>query len=209
MKTIICSDTHIGYENTNYDKLNEFFEIVNSEAATLVLAGDIFDCWRMPWAQIKSEHATEVRALERLSYKIDIEYVLGNHDYMMKQTRFPCINFHRRLFEFDCYHVEHGDRFDIMQRRFGTLMNLIIQLYPPWYQLFLKSPSEVPAIEDLVSVLPMHFEAARYSKMIGKTMIIGHSHHPQTFENVLDCGDFIDSCSYVCIEDGTHTIERV
>ena len=208
MKTIVCSDLHIGYEKSNYVKMKEFFEIAESEADMVIFNGDIFDCWRMPWKQIVSEHSDEIRSIEKLCKNVDVVYVLGNHDFSMKRKMLHNIRFFRNSFEFEGYHVEHGHRFDVIHRRFGSIINFIIWIYPPLYQTFLKSPSEIN-VTEYSHKLPMHTEAIKFANTIGKCVIVGHSHNPNMFENLVDCGDMTSHCTYVLIENGEHSIEWI
>jgi hypothetical protein len=53
MKIYCASDLHIGYENANYPKIEEFFDIVKDNADELILCGDVFDLWRCPFELIK------------------------------------------------------------------------------------------------------------------------------------------------------------
>jgi len=52
MKIYCASDMHIGYERTNYPKIEEFFNIAREDADELILCGDIFDLWRYPYDKI-------------------------------------------------------------------------------------------------------------------------------------------------------------
>jgi len=40
---------------------------------------------------------------------------------------------------------------------------------------------------------------------------MGHTHHPGVFMDgmVIDCGDFVDSCTYVQIDENETTIKNI
>jgi UDP-2,3-diacylglucosamine pyrophosphatase LpxH len=59
MKIYCASDFHIGYKNSNYTKIKEFFELVIENADELVLCGDVFDLWRCPVELIKNPGTDE------------------------------------------------------------------------------------------------------------------------------------------------------
>lgn len=70
MKIYCASDLHIGYEQANHQKIEEFFNIVKENADELILCGDVFDLWRCPFDIIKKERRSTYKALISVSKEV-------------------------------------------------------------------------------------------------------------------------------------------
>ena len=78
---IILSDIHLGSENCQAKALTQFLEEVLAgrwPTARLILNGDVFDS--IDFRRLKKSHWKVLSLLRKLSDKIDIIWLVGNHD---------------------------------------------------------------------------------------------------------------------------------
>jgi len=82
-KTLFISDTHLGTRNSQADKLLKF--LVDNEFEKIYLVGDIIDMIAMKkkfyW---KKNHNNVIQKLLKLSKKIEVIYIVGNHDIFLE-----------------------------------------------------------------------------------------------------------------------------
>lgn len=211
-KTYVVSDMHIGYEKVNYDKIWKFFEIAGDDADKIILNGDILDLWRMSYEQIKMLDGDLLQAINMTALEVPMIWIRGNHDWRVPQKEFPNIYFWTS-YDSGGVHYEHGHRFDLEQRKCGGLWDWIVAFYPPLYQRFFRSPSEIVKVEDAPYWFDMHDEAMKYAVKHQVNVVVGHSHSPQIKRDgltfVADTGDWIDSCSYLVVEGGEVELFRI
>lgn len=204
---IYCaSDLHIGYENTRYDKINEFLDVVENKASELILVGDTFDLWRSNWLQILSKHKDIIVKIADISLNIPVIIIRGNHDYNLSLEFFKNIKHNINIvnkLEFDDKIFIHGWQFDLLQRFGSIFYKQIFEYFPFLYQIFFRKPSEILSINDYESELvkKIRKETIEFSNKNNKIIIMGHTHVPLISDKIIDCGDFVDSCSYITIGD--------
>ena len=78
---IIISDTHLGSENCEAKQLTRFLEeVLDGERPThkLILNGDVFDS--IDFRRLKKNHWKVLSLLRKLSDRIEILWINGNHD---------------------------------------------------------------------------------------------------------------------------------
>jgi UDP-2,3-diacylglucosamine pyrophosphatase LpxH len=78
---VIISDTHLGSENCQARQLTRFLEgILDGETPTqrLILNGDVFDS--IDFRRLKKHHWKVLSLLRKLSDRIEISWINGNHD---------------------------------------------------------------------------------------------------------------------------------
>jgi UDP-2,3-diacylglucosamine pyrophosphatase LpxH len=78
---IIISDLHLGSDNCQAKSLCRFLESIgNNELATarLILNGDVFDSF--DFRRLKKSHWKVLSLIRKLSDRIEIVWLLGNHD---------------------------------------------------------------------------------------------------------------------------------
>ena len=214
MKTFCASDLHLGYERTNYDKICKFLDLAKSKSDELILCGDTFDLWRYPVAKIDKTTMVgfkeALNSLKETSKEISVKIIPGNHDYnldkvwdknLRKEYNVEIINrFQRGNI---CY--LHGWEFDVKQRLGSFAYGWLVESFPYIYQKWFKKPSQMGLTKnDLAHDISerIHNEAEKYAiKHNFKYVVMGHTHIPTIFNHVIDCGDFIDSCSYIIIEN--------
>ncbi len=218
MKIYCASDLHIGYEGAHYPKIEEFFELVMDKADKLILCGDILDLWRCPIEKIKKEKKPKnaFNALQAVAEEVPTTYIWGNHDYQvedkLKKKEFKIKAKITDDFVLDNIYYCHGWRFDVQQRFAHFLYGWLVTNFPYLYQIFFKSPYELKEEEEEYSELSkkIHKEAKDFIKKNQVDyLIMGHTHDPYGKGKLFDCGDMVDSLSYVIVENGKPRRERL
>ncbi len=199
MKIYCASDLHIGYEQANYPKIEKFFDIVKEKADELILCGDVLDLWRCDFKTIKKERKSTYKALLSVAREVPTTIIWGNHDYeLWKKVRLPM-----RItddFVSDNIFFCHGWRFDVEQRFGNFLYGSLIEKFPYLYQKLFKKPSEITKEENKYNALSqkVHENAKKLMQKLELTyLVMGHTHDPLEDGKLFDCGDMIDSLSYV------------
>ena len=213
MKQICASDMHLGYEHTNYNKVCKLFDIAESKCDELILCGDIFDLWRYPVAEIDKTTMVGFKdclnSLKETANEIPIKIVPGNHDYNLQNVwkdlrKDYNVEITDSFYQGDIYFT-HGWEFDIRQRLGSFAYAWLLTSFPYIYQKYFKKPVQMGIIKDDIPYdmsEKIHAEAERFAvKNNLKYVVMGHTHIPTILNHVVDCGDFIDSCSYIIIEN--------
>jgi UDP-2,3-diacylglucosamine pyrophosphatase LpxH len=81
LDAIILSDIHLGSSNCQAKNLSRFLEKVADEeiaTARLILNGDVFDS--IDFRRLKKSHWKVLSLIRKLSNRIDITWISGNHD---------------------------------------------------------------------------------------------------------------------------------
>ena len=205
MKIYCASDFHIGYERSNYLKIEKFLNQVKDNADRLILCGDIFDLWRStPEILINQEPYKSIyELLVSIGNIIPTTIVFGNHDYnLYKQLDLGCINVSDDFIENSIYYT-HGWRFDIKQKLGSYFYYWIVKYFPHLYQKYFKKPTEIiDKEEQIYNEDRIYNEVIKfYNKNNYKYIIMGHTHNPIIINDKIgDCGDFVDSCSFITID---------
>ena len=115
--SIFVADSHFNKKNR---ELFTFLEKVESKeivTSQLFLMGDIFDFISGESRYFVQQNSVVINLLNKLSQKLEIIYLEGNHDYNLK-TLFPNINVIKRenqpllaKFEQKTVSISHGDNF--------------------------------------------------------------------------------------------------
>ena len=213
MRQICASDLHLGYEKSNYNKVCNLFNIAESSADELILCGDSFDLWRYPVDKIDKTtmigFKEALAALKETSWEIPITIIPGNHDYNLKNVWKKLhenynVEIRNSYYQGNIYYT-HGWEFDVQQRFGSFLYSFLVTSFPYIYQQFFKKPSQmgVPKNDQAYDMSDkVHAEADKFAiKKNIKYVVMGHTHIPTIFSHVVDCGDFVDSCSYIEIND--------
>jgi len=218
--TIYCaSDLHIGYERTNYEKILSFFDIVEDQADELILCGDIFDLWRYPYPKIlntvKPDFNNVMSHLKQTAAKVPTTIIPGNHDYNLLTLWENYNEYNVSItdpFEKEGIYFCHGWKFDIMQRFGSFFYRWLVFKFPSIYQRFFKKPSQVVSKYDKPDSgsIRTHNEANQYVLNNNlKYVVMGHTHIPVIQDHIIDCGDFVDSCSYIILTDGVPELNYI
>jgi UDP-2,3-diacylglucosamine pyrophosphatase LpxH len=78
MKTIIISDLHLGSDVCRARELEQFLDHIEKRCDRLILNGDVFDS--INFRRLKKHHWNVLSLLRKVSDKIDVIWVCGNHD---------------------------------------------------------------------------------------------------------------------------------
>jgi len=84
MSAIIAfSDVHLGYDQTDYENFVEFLNGLQKrdDLSDVVIVGDFVDLWRRDIVGLEFTLSRYVEELKRLQNKVDLHYVIGNHDF--------------------------------------------------------------------------------------------------------------------------------
>ena len=211
MKIYVASDFHIGSEFTNYKKIREFLNLVKQDGDKLILVGDIFDLWKCTPEIIKDcePYKSTYELLLDVAKIVPTHIVKGNHDYLLnKKLNLPNIEITNDFVKDNIYYI-HGWQFDIKQKFGSFAYGWLINYFPFLYQLLFKKPSEIIDIEEKnTSDMGIYKEIKKFiNKNDYKVIIIGHTHNPIIInKEIYDCGDFIDSCSYIIIDGDSNPV---
>jgi len=212
MKIYCASDFHIGFNNTNYPKIQEFLELVKKDADELVLCGDIFDLWRCPVDRILNRDPMKTAYETLLSTIKDIPTTIiwGNHDYnLWKKMALP-VKVTDSFFSNNIYFC-HGWEFDIRQKVGQVFYGSIVRS-PRLCKTIFKAPFKlkIMEIEHRRHSKKTHEKAQEFIKNQGfNYMIMGHTHVPISEDRLFDCGDMIDHFTYVVIKNGKPTLKKL
>ena len=203
----------MGHEKANYDKIYELLELAEIKSDELVLCGDTFDLWRYPVTEIDETIMPEFKKcldkLKEAAKEIPIKIIPGNHDYNLQNAwkdlqKDYNVEISDNFYRGDIYFT-HGWQFDVRQRRFSFAYSWLVTQFPYLYQRYFKKPAQM-GIKKRDKPYEMsdkvHIEAENFAlKNNLKYVVLGHTHIPTICNHIIDCGDFIDSCSYIELDN--------
>lgn len=223
-RSVFISDLHLGSKHCNSKALLEFLD--NIQTDTLFLVGDIVDVWRLKkkwyWPKI---HNQILRKILKISDKIEVVYITGNHDEIFRS--FPNVRIgkitvkHRYTYQGlngKRYLVLHGDLFDnLMRTKTGRV---VMHLGDIAYDTLIYFNKIVNTLRSLLGIQPWSLskylkrkaklaanyigefekEMASYCKRKGYDGVIcGHIHHAEITEyngiEYMNDGDWCESCT--------------
>ena len=126
---LVLSDIHLGTVGCHAAELLHYLKSV--QPGTLVLNGDIIDCWQFTrWYWPKAHMKVVKRILKFLSQGVPVYYVTGNHDDMLRKFAeqdlgdFHLVN--KAVLDLDGKRawVFHGDIFDVVNTHSRWLARL-------------------------------------------------------------------------------------
>ncbi|MDD3039629.1 metallophosphoesterase [Bacteroides sp.] len=201
MKIVAASDLHIGYEGTNYANIHRLLDYTVANADKLILCGDIFDFWRCSLDDIRKYAPTfsVYNKLVEISNQMDVVIIKGNHDSTLNDSVFNI----SKPFEFQGIYYTHGWEFDVEQCIGSPFFNFITEYFPNIYKKFFKTPFEVQAKSDVYNtqIKAIDMVAKRYAEQYDY-LVMGHTHYPEIDGKLVNCGDLVDSSTYIEINDG-------
>ena len=219
MKIYCASDMHIGYEYSNHLKIKEFFNIAKENADGLILCGDTFDLWRYPYHKIlntiKPDFEDVMSHLKQTAAEVPTTIIPGNHDYNLMKLWKDYGEYNVSIvdpFEKEGIYFCHGWKFDMMQRLGSIAYRWLVYRFPSIYQRFFKKPSQVlsPNDEPYSLSIEIHTEAEKYAQKHNLIhVVMGHTHIPIIKDPIIDCGDFVDSASYVILDNGVPELKYI
>lgn len=224
-RSVFISDVHLGTPGCKADALVEFLDQV--EFSYLFIVGDFIDFWRMQakGAHWPHSHSKVIRKLIKLSKKVDIIYVPGNHDELFRhigEVNIGFIEIREQAVHYLAGRqkvlVMHGDRFDhiichqkwlakVGSRAYEYLIRLNI-LYNRARSLFglrywslaqylkLKSKKALRVIDNFEEAVTTYAQSEGFDQVV-----CGHIHNPEVKEKngvvYANCGDWVENCSAV------------
>lgn len=228
-QAIIVSDLHLGTKDCKAEEFIDFLEKHPTEL--LILNGDIVDGWALNrGAKWKKQHTKVISKLLKLSNKIQIIWIRGNHDEFLQEfmgNHFGGIQI-REDYVLDIrntaesYYIFHGDVIDIFITKYKWLskigaigydfalwLNRWYNKYRIWRKLPYQSISQkiksgVKAATNYVN----DFEVTALSMAIKKGchgVMCGHIHQPEdrmiNGKRYLNSGDWVENMTAICVED--------
>jgi predicted phosphodiesterase len=151
-------------------------------------------------------------ALIATAKEVPTTIIWGNHDYKLwKKVKIP-VRVTDSFVSNNIYYC-HGWRFDLRQRVGHLLYDRLIDQSPHLYQRIFKTPFQLKNREDEYSLhsRKIHEKAREFIEEEEiDYLIMGHTHYPIGNDGKLfDCGDMIDSLTYVIIENGKPKLEKM
>ena len=219
MKIFCASDLHIGYEHSKHDKILSFFDIVEQHADELILCGDIFDLWRYPYHKmlntVKPQFKEVMSHLKQTAAEVPTTIIPGNHDYNLMKLWKNHGEYNVIIadpFTKENIYFCHCWNFDIIQRFGSFSYRWLVFKFPSIYQRFFKKPSQLLSPKDEINplIIAINKEANQYALNHNLNYVVmGHTHIPVIQDHLIDCGDFVDSASYVILNDGVPELKYI
>lgn len=205
VKTAIISDAHVGSFATDHGKLFTFLD--NLHCDSLILAGDFFDLWECSPKCIRKNYSNFIDVINKLSQKMKVVYVLGNHDANYEDdkllqnvpvvTRCEFLSGDRRVM------VIHGHEYDTLFWR--MTMYPICSLNSFMHDLFGTNFQATHSPDSNPVKRLRRLACEEYSGC--QIVIAGHVHCPEKTQvgatEYFNCGDWKVHDTYVIVEDGT------
>jgi UDP-2,3-diacylglucosamine pyrophosphatase LpxH len=222
MKTLVISDIHIGSKGC---KTEEILELLKDESYDrYILVGDIIDGWLfVKYKKFTYQHARVIRRLLKLSKNKEIIWISGNHDeFLRKYTPIELGNIKvvDEFIENGVWYC-HGDKYDgiVKMHWLGVLGSLGYDLaivIDRFLKRFNKKTSLSKYLKDNVKaavsfMVDFENEMVRQAKKRKcETVVCGHIHTPKDIVidevRYLNCGDWVENCSYIILEKGKFTL---
>jgi len=185
-KIIVISDIHLGSDTCKSKELLNFLSIIQPEY--LILNGDVFD--DLKFNRLKSSHWKVLGKIRKLSKKLKLIWIRGNHDTLSSETLSHLLgidvkdSFLLKLENLKIY-FSHGDKWDIFiykYRRLShlfTIMHQIIQKFFPKFTENLTNWLIKKAKFMNRNSIAIEYSAFDYAKREKINIIIcGHTHLP-------------------------------
>jgi UDP-2,3-diacylglucosamine pyrophosphatase LpxH len=217
MKTLIISDLHIGSKGCQTEAILELLK--NESYDRYILVGDIIDGWLFKkYKKFSYQHTKVIRRLLKLSKNKEIIWISGNHDEFLRKyipVEIGNIKVMDEFIENGVWYC-HGDKYDgiIKMHWLGILGSLGYDLaivIDRFLKRFNKKTSLSKYLKDNVKaavsfLIDFENEMVRQAKKRKcHTVVCGHIHTPnyKIIDGVdyLNCGDWIENCSYIVLED--------
>ena len=235
-RTLFLSDFHLGTKGCQVGQLINF--LINNNARTIYLVGDIIDGWRLGvrwyWPEA---HALVLKVLMAKAQRgTRLVYLPGNHDEFVRAhtgSRSDLVEFSESVVHEAAdgkrYLVVHGDCFDIVQTQarwlavigdyayvsalaVNTWVNRIgRRIGLPYWSFSQWAKMKVKGAVNFIG----HYEerlvsAARENEVDG--VVCGHIHRAAVHEEFgltyINCGDWVESCT-AAVEHDDGRIEIV
>ena len=217
MRIWAVSDLHIA-DDSHLGALDQFVTLARRhQPDILVLNGDIGDPWKVAWPQVlETESWWKLCHLVHNRVEQSTIWIPENHDYSAKSKYLPGATLVHGRYDVGDYTFMHGWQFDISWNLIHRFCFWLSEKYPKlavtlYQQLYGKhTPSKLKYGNSPVAkpeewnehVGIIHLRARSWAKRNNRRLLIGHTHCPTPFDGLIaDSGDFLDSFSWLEIED--------
>lgn len=235
-ESVFISDLHLGIKDCKAEELLSFLQSFTCNK--LYIVGDGIDFWalhkRVFWPPVYDKIIACI--FDKMKFGCQVFWILGNHEDIMREhipitlgnlkildsTIHQCLNGKRLL-------VIHGDCFDNVIQQTPWLAHIGDRLYDltmfvnrninslrkkmgyEYWPLSHHVKLRVKAVVSFISDFECHI-VKKAHEIGAEGIVCGHIHHGENkmIEDVhyLNCGDFVDSCSYIVEKlDGTISLE--
>ena len=201
-RSVFISDVHLGTKSCKAKRLHDFLSSIETE--NLFLVGDIIDGWALRRKHYWNKTQTEIiRKILKLSEKINVYYIAGNHDEFIRP-------FFKYDFQFgtcqilDSYDYEsldgrrilvsHGDYFDLTMR----IPRPVIDFFARIADLLPNRFTSTDFNHRMYKLLGVEHTIEKYLKLRGyDSCITGHTHSPKIRDHYMNCGDWVTNCTAI------------
>ena len=201
-RSVFISDVHLGTKSCKAKRLHDFLSSIETE--NLFLVGDIIDGWALRRKHYWNKTQTEIiRRILKLSEKINVYYIAGNHDEFIRP-------FFKYDFQFgtcqilDSYDYEsldgrrilvsHGDYFDLTMRIPRPVINFFARIVDLLPNRFTSTDFN----HRMYKLLGVEHTIEKYLKLRGyDSCVTGHTHSPKIREHYMNCGDWVTNCTAI------------
>lgn len=222
MLTYAFSDSHIGV-TANYDKFHQFLDVVESEKPDrLIGVGDIIE---LVWTDFDNIMAWEpsrsaVNHLKQVAESgVPTSITPGNHDRDILEyaTELKPIEIRLQTLFWDKLFYTHGHQFDPLEKGLwkwickSPLRYIAPGVYHGLYgsPYSLKQSGKDTSYSRLVGII----EAGMNLWLGSVSGVFGHTHsefiRERRGQQIANCGDFVDSASFLIIKDGKVSLRWV
>jgi UDP-2,3-diacylglucosamine pyrophosphatase LpxH len=240
MNTIVsASDFHI-HDDSKLEVIKRFTSEMDAlKPDILIFLGDIGDPWEATWGDIRGTQSwkeLEKLSRRRRNEELKTVWVNRNHDYSARRNYLSGTTM-VALYSIDDFLFMHGWEFDWIWNGFDCIWN--IPVLPgisgiaywlsstfPGFSIRLwswlgacpcfkkKTPYQTKARvarDDWTKLIGLvHFRAMDYAQRKKVKLVIGHTHCPMVYEDLLaDDGDMVDSFSFIYIQDGKWKLRTI
>ena len=201
-RSVFISDVHLGTKSCKAKRLHDFLSSIETE--NLFLVGDIIDGWALRRKHYWNKTQTEIiRRILKLSEKINVYYIAGNHDEFIRP-------FFKYDFQFgtcqilDSYDYEsldgrrilvsHGDYFDLTMR----IPRPVIDFFARIADLLPNRFTSTDFNHRMYKLLGVEHTIKKYLKLRGyDSCVTGHTHSPKIRDHYMNCGDWVTNCTAI------------
>ena len=206
MNILITSDWHRRPGKDLPTNLARFIRYIRGkldDGWTIVLAGDIFDALEYGWPAFQGDPLIEDLHRLIVDGAVDLE---GNHD-----RECPYLPQLKNVLIDDIY-ISHWDEFDLLWSWLPISRFPVPNFIRKWYRTPKKLKDQGKLQDWHISTATCEYRATQVAARQGyKAVIGGHTHSGVIINReglkVANCGDFVDSFTWVEYEDGKLTLK--
>jgi UDP-2,3-diacylglucosamine pyrophosphatase LpxH len=226
IRTLFISDVHLGNEKSSADYLLKILK--EYEYKNLVIIGDFIDLTSLKKSFFwKNSHSKVIQKILKISKKVKVTYILGNHDYYLRglieesPIKLGKILITDELIyetlKKEKIYICHGDQFDGFVKLNPILYKIgdwayefsfkISRMYNHIRRLFRQDEWSLSAylkskVKNVICFLNDFKEISKQKakQMNCDSIMIGHIHTPNIEKgeiNYYNTGDMVESCSFL------------